>query len=175
MMRKLLLTVVALSVFATATGSTAQAYLQQVKDKPHMSKLENRLVQQKINWHHARYVCNNGANAHKRWACKARIWLRKEYRQTYRILHPQPKLSHQAGWLCIHSREGAWNANTGNGYYGGLQMTYGWMGQVTRADLLTPMQQMAAAEGGYWKSGYSDAWMRGQWPNTYPPCAHLFR
>lgn len=26
-------------------------------------------------------------------------------------------------WRCIHEHEGAWNANTGNGYYGGLQMT----------------------------------------------------
>lgn len=25
-------------------------------------------------------------------------------------------------WACIHRYEGAWNANTGNGYYGGLQM-----------------------------------------------------
>ena len=23
--------------------------------------------------------------------------------------------------MCIHSHEGAWDANTGNGYYGGLQ------------------------------------------------------
>ena len=26
-------------------------------------------------------------------------------------------------WSCVHRLEGAWNANTGNGYYGGLQMT----------------------------------------------------
>jgi transglycosylase-like protein len=25
-------------------------------------------------------------------------------------------------WECIHRWEGAWNSNTGNGYYGGLQM-----------------------------------------------------
>ena len=24
------------------------------------------------------------------------------------------------GLMCIHSHEGSWNANTGNGYYGGL-------------------------------------------------------
>jgi len=36
------------------------------------------------------------------------------------------------GLMCIHRYEGAWNANTGNGYYGGLQMdrsfqtTYGY-------------------------------------------------
>jgi hypothetical protein len=29
---------------------------------------------------------------------------------------------HLRAWLCIHRHEGPWNANTGNGYYGGLQM-----------------------------------------------------
>lgn len=97
------------------------------------------------------------------------------HKQRVERLRPRPTLSHLAGWLCIHSREGAWNANTGNGYYGGLQMTYGWLGYISgRASDMSPMAQMAAAEGGYQMSGYSDAWMRGQWPNTYPPCAHLF-
>lgn len=27
-------------------------------------------------------------------------------------------------WECIHGGEGPWNANTGNGYHGGLQMDY---------------------------------------------------
>src|SRR5262245_19797091 len=31
------------------------------------------------------------------------------------------------GFLCIHSHEGAWDANTGNGYFGGLQMDHGFM------------------------------------------------
>ncbi len=29
---------------------------------------------------------------------------------------------HLRAWLCIHRYEGPWDANTGNGYYGGLQM-----------------------------------------------------
>lgn len=29
-------------------------------------------------------------------------------------------------FMCIHQYEGAWNANTGNGYYGGLQMDVGF-------------------------------------------------
>src|SRR5579862_6395018 len=37
--------------------------------------------------------------------------------------------------LCIHHYEGAWNADTGNGYYGGLQMDYGFM-QRYGADFL---------------------------------------
>ena len=30
-------------------------------------------------------------------------------------------------FICIHRYEGAWNANTGNGYYGGLQMDWSFM------------------------------------------------
>jgi len=30
-------------------------------------------------------------------------------------------------FLCIHRFEGAWDTNTGNGYYGGLQMDWGFM------------------------------------------------
>jgi hypothetical protein len=30
-------------------------------------------------------------------------------------------------YRCIHEHEGAWNANTGNGYWGGLQMDWGFM------------------------------------------------
>ncbi len=48
-------------------------------------------------------------------------------------------------------------------------MTYGW-GGVARADLLSPAEQMALAERQYRASGYSVAWLEGQWPNTSPPC-----
>ncbi len=79
-------------------------------------------------------------------------------------------IAHRALWECIHSGEGAWNAETGNGYHGGLQMTYGWGGLVQDAGLLSPDAQMAAAETGYRQSGYSRSWLAGQWPNTSPPC-----
>jgi len=37
-----------------------------------------------------------------------------------------PRRWHAPAWflrdaLCLHAHEGAWNANTGNSYYGGLQ------------------------------------------------------
>jgi len=109
----------------------------------------------------------------------ARCWRHRANLRWHRArvvrLTPRPQATgHVAGWLCIHSREGAWNAQTGNGYYGGLQMSYGWMGLVGNAALLSPEQQMAAAETGYRQSGYSSAWLAGQWPNTYPPCAGYF-
>jgi hypothetical protein len=84
-----------------------------------------------------------------------------------------PVQRHLAGWLCIHAREGAWNANTGNGYLGGLQMTPGW-GGLARPDLATPALQIATAEREAAKVGWSPGWMSGQWPNTYPPCASYF-
>ncbi len=49
-------------------------------------------------------------------------------------------------------------------------MTYGWDGLVGNAALLSPAQQMRAAETGYRRSGYSVSWLEGQWPNTSPPC-----
>ena len=90
-----------------------------------------------------------------------------------RYARAHPLIGHRTLWLCIHSREGAWNAQTGNGFYGGLQMTYGWDGLVENAALLSPAAQMRAAETGYRRSGYSVSWLEGQWPNTYPPCAGL--
>jgi hypothetical protein len=103
---------------------------------------------------------------------------------TYVTTSPQPNVTaaspppvatasgsvHYALWNCIHSREGAWNAQTGNGYYGGLQMTYGWDGLVQNAALLSPAAQMQAAETGYRQSGYSVAWLEGQWPVSSRSC-----
>lgn len=59
---------------------------------------------------------------------KARVWvrvIRREIAETKAALRPRRQLA--SSWLvgafmCIHSHEGAWDANTGNGYHGGLQM-----------------------------------------------------
>ncbi len=99
------------------------------------------------------------------------LWVRRQARArlaSRRYLAGVGGGIHRALWLCIHSREGAWN-DAGAPYYGGLQMSYGW-GGVARADLLSPSAQMALAERQYRASGYSTAWLQGQWPNTSPPC-----
>ncbi len=57
-------------------------------DHPKKNHLENRLASQTENLKHVRYVCNHGANAHKRWACKAKVWIAKEKKETYNQLHP---------------------------------------------------------------------------------------
>jgi hypothetical protein len=74
---------------------------------------------------------------------------------------------------CIHRYEGAWDANTGNGYYGGLQMDlpfqsrYGerYLGRYGTADRWPVWAQLETAARAY-RSG------RGfhPWPNTARAC-----
>jgi hypothetical protein len=82
----------------------------------------------------------------------------------------------QDAFVCIHGYEGAWNANTGNGYYGGLQMDDGFMRDYGSdfmrrwgtADHWPPWAQIAASVRAY-RSG------RGfwPWPNTARACGLL--
>ncbi len=77
---------------------------------------------------------------------------------------------------CIHRHEGPWNARTGNGYYGGLQMdmafqrTYGrdFLERWGTADRWPPAAQIVVADRAY-RSG------RGftPWPNTARACGLL--
>jgi hypothetical protein len=170
-LRKLILTVVALSVLATATGSTAKAYLQA---KPKNNTNAAILASQTANLKHARYVCRRGAHAHKRWACHAMVWLSRERLET--LARMIPHIKYRSAWLCIFSHEhGAdrWRTNTGNGYYGGLQMDWGFMStygsELLRtkgtADKWTPYEQMMVAEKAH-DNG------RGfyPWPNTARYC-----
>lgn len=91
---------------------------------------------------------------------------------TSRAQRQSPTALWQA-FTCIHRHEGAWNANTGNGYYGGLQMdssfmrTYGgdYLTAWGTADNWPPAVQIAVAMRAY-LSG------RGfyPWPNTARMC-----
>jgi hypothetical protein len=81
-----------------------------------------------------------------------------------------------AKWNCIHRGEGAWSSNTGNGYYGGLQMdlqfqrSHGWdfLRLWGTADRWPLWAQLRAAERAYWAG-------RGfhPWPNTARACGLL--
>ena len=108
------------------------------------------------------YVSRQSYRAHK--ARKSRIEA---------LLYPLPP--HYNSWLCIYSHEkGAdgWATNTGNGYYGGLQMdlsfqgTYG--GHLLRtkgtANNWTMLEQMWVAEEAYKTRGFYP------WPNTARAC-----
>jgi hypothetical protein len=76
-------------------------------------------------------------------------------------------------FTCIHRSEASWDANTGNGYYGGLQMdmsfqrTYGreFLQAFGTADRWPPAVQLTVAIRAYLSGrGYEP------WPNTARLC-----
>lgn len=72
---------------------------------------------------------------------------------------------HHALWSCIHRYESSsWSAVNPNGHYGGLQMTWGWLGYVSgNPAALTQGQQEWAAEKAWAANGYSYSFLAGQW------------
>jgi len=81
----------------------------------------------------------------KLWRLKAHQW-RARFGAWYRSMLQK--------WGCIHRGEGAWDANTGNGYWGGLQMTLSFQKahgmrfyhRWGTADRWPPWAQIVAAE-----------------------------
>jgi len=105
-----------------------------------------------------------------------RLWQRRLAAATLEALRhghrPLPRVLSSA-FLCIHRYEGAWDSNTGNGYYGGLQMDrrfqslYGkeFVARWGTADNWPAWAQLQVAVRAY-RSG------RGfyPWPNTARAC-----
>ena len=97
-----------------------------------------------------------------------RLWKDRALRARARALQPP----HHQNWLCIHRYEGAWNAQTGNGFYGGLQMDltfqrhYGaWLlKKKGPAHRWTPIEQIWVAERGRRVQGWYP------WPNASRIC-----
>jgi hypothetical protein len=97
-----------------------------------------------------------------------RYWVRAAGRAYATAIRPP----HRRAWLCIHRFEGSWR-DSGDPYWGGLQMDRGFMaGYAPRyllrrgwADRWTPLEQMWVAERAF-RSG------RGfwAWPNTARLC-----
>ena len=110
---------------------------------------------------------------------RARIWVRVllvQLRRTRVALRPRPVVVQDwlyQDFLCIHHYEGAWNDNTGNGYYGGLQMDFPFMAHYGAeylarygpANNWPPVIQILVAERAY-RSGRGF----GPWPNTARAC-----
>jgi len=96
------------------------------------------------------------------------FWVQAAGRAYSKAIHPP----HKGAWLCIHRHEGSWR-DSGDPYWGGLQMDRGFMagyapGYLLRrgyADRWSPLEQMWVAERAY-RSG------RGfyAWPNTARYC-----
>jgi Transglycosylase-like domain len=76
---------------------------------------------------------------------------RKRAKRVYRAAQTPP---HGREFRCIHRHEAPWTANTGNGYYGGLQMDLAFQRQYGRrflqtkgrAHRWTPLEQIWVAE-----------------------------
>jgi hypothetical protein len=97
-----------------------------------------------------------------------RAWRRIARRAYLAYVHPP----HQREWLCIHRFEGSWS-DSGDPYWGGLQMDRGFMEGYAPHRLLrrgwanrwSPLDQMWVAERAY-RSGRGFA----AWPNTARAC-----
>jgi hypothetical protein len=86
--------------------------------------------------------------------------IRRELAETRAALHPKPLFD--PGWLaeatCIHEHEGAWDANTGNSYYGGMQFliaTWRSVGGVGLPSDATPQEQLLRAHLVWLRDGRS--------------------
>jgi len=104
------------------------------------------------------------------------LWQRRLAAATVQVLRfgrPSIPSALNTAFLCIHHYEGGWSSNTGNGYYGGLQMDIGFQRSygsdyLTRwgtADNWPAWAQLQVAARAY-RSG------RGfyPWPNTARAC-----
>ncbi len=74
---------------------------------------------------------------------------------------------HHRLWLCIHAYEGSWNSRagqTGPGQYGGLQMSWNWLGYIHgNAGNMAQADQEWAAERAWAANGYRYSFLYGQW------------
>jgi hypothetical protein len=101
------------------------------------------------------------------------LWRGRARRAEHQAEHPP----HRGAWLCIHRferdpRQG-WHTQTGNGYYGGLQMNLGFqrrygpdlLRRKGTADRWTAVEQMWVAERAHGTGlGFYP------WPNTARSC-----
>ncbi len=99
-----------------------------------------------------------------------RYWRRQARRMMRLAAHPP----HKSAWLCIHHYEGSWR-DSGDPYWGGLQMDRGFMSTYAPRELLrhgladrwTPLEQMWVAERAHRTRGFYP------WPNTARSCGLL--
>lgn len=113
----------------------------------------------------------------RRTVCRARALLRVHQHRLASAAKQIQRLTFstylESAFMCIHHYEGAWNANTGNGYYGGMQMdtsfqnSYGpeFVRQWGTADNWPVWAQLEAA-----KRAYESGRGFGPWPNTARDC-----
>lgn len=107
-------------------------------------------------------------------------WVRSHARAKRRYhawLRQQAASPWSASWydaaLCVHHYEGAWDANTGNGFTGGMQfLDSTWLSNgggryAPRAYLASPHDQLLVAYHLWRAAGWNP------WPNTAAMCGLL--
>jgi Transglycosylase-like domain len=157
--------VIALAVTLASSASTTRAPVVRRIQATHMGRTA-------IQWYRIAQ-----RRAEDRDWLQQRLGFRiRELLRLHRRFKAEPtRPPHYNEWLCIHSGEGGWTSNTGNGFYGGLQFTQGtWERNggrkyASRADLATPLEQMWIAESAWRESGGGF----DQWPNTARACGLL--
>jgi hypothetical protein len=167
-----LATFIAVAALAIAGASESAAGQKAFPQPKKFRSAQHRVNYLKRAVRYHKYIANNGKGHNKRWHAKAVKWTVRELQEARAKLLPK----HYQEWLCIYGYENGgygWTANTGNGYYGGLQMDmefqrdYGkhLLKRKGTANNWTPLEQMRVAEKAY-RSG------RGfyPWPNTARYC-----
>jgi len=156
-------------VDARAAEASATPLLDGIRKAQRTTWRYDRIMGRKLT-HSDRSFYRSPSRGYRRWILS--LWRERAERARRRAMHPP----HEAAWRCIQAHEGPWRANTGNGYYGGLQMdisfqrTHGRYLLRTKgyAHRWTPIEQMWVAERAR-RSG------RGfyPWPNTARSCGLL--
>lgn len=138
--------------------------------------MRKRIIEFRANVEHQRLVMGLKPNV-RTLATSGNLELRYQRMKrlaitTYRQYAKPP---HKSQFFCIHGYEGSWTANTGNGYYGGLQMDLtfqsGYGGYLLSskgtADRWSPLEQIWVAERAVVSRGFHP------WPNTARYCGLL--
>jgi Transglycosylase-like domain len=151
---------IALSAIAFGAASTANA--QSLEEREHTQELVLKHAKDVVRFwkHHPKVYARHWKFASKdaHFHRQQIKWIRRELKETRHFLHAQVQTQtasvYDPAFMCIHKYEGAWDANTGNGYYGGLQMDYGFMTSYGSsllhskgtADHWTPSEQIRVAQ-----------------------------
>jgi hypothetical protein len=166
----------ALALALTARSAPAQA-----------SQADHQRVLRKIAYYRTAAWRWQTLTMHSRTSSSGAAWRRHNYRFRLHVLHGWRRRAavawrvalhppNMGSWECIHQGEGAWRSNTGNGYYGGLQMdvefqrTYAptFLVRKGTADRWSRLEQIWVAERAR-RSGRGF----GPWPNTARMCGLL--
>lgn len=164
-------------VLAVPTGVALSSVRDTGKNTQHARALAAKqywVTEFRQRWKVERRTAHKQANVIRKLRSKASV-TKVRVRNLQSAMRSSPYGTHylETGMLCIHGHEGSWDSNTGNGYYGGMQMdtsfqkTYGreFYDAFGTANNWPVSVQIAVAIKAYLSGrGY------GPWPNTRRMC-----